>query len=212
VELIHKYFKGLDETQVQRFTRLYDLYQEWNQKINVISRKDIDALYEKHILHSLAIARFISFKPGTRVLDLGTGGGFPGLPLAILFPEVTFTLCDSIAKKIRVAEEVAEAIGLTNTDMVVGRVEMLKESFHFICSRAVAPTAQLYTWTKGYIDEKNFNPRLNGYILLKGGDLRPELAELKTLNRRLLAEEHSLGEYFEEPFFAEKKLLYIYGF
>ena len=137
-EIITKYFPNLTELQINQFKQLYDLYVDWNSKINVVSRKDIESLYEKHVLHSLAIAKYVQFENGTKVLDIGTGGGFPGIPLAIMFPNTEFTLCDSIGKKIKVAEEISNAIGLKNTDFVVGRVENLKEEFHFIVSRAVA--------------------------------------------------------------------------
>lgn len=211
MEIITKYFPQLTETQNKQFAALKGLYEEWNAQINVISRKDIESLYEKHILHSLAIAKFIQFKPGTRVLDIGTGGGFPGIPLAIMFPETTFTMVDSIAKKIKVAEGISNAIGLENTDFAIGRVEQLKENFHFITARAVAPTEQLYKWTQQYVDAKEeFNSKINGYIFLKGGDLRDEFKALKQINKKLVIEEVSLTQYFEEEFFETKKLVYIF--
>jgi 16S rRNA (guanine527-N7)-methyltransferase len=211
LEIITKYFPQLTETQNKQFAALKGLYEEWNAQINVISRKDIESLYEKHILHSLAIAKFIQFKPGTRVLDIGTGGGFPGIPLAIMFPETTFTMVDSIAKKIKVAEGISNAIGLENTDFAIGRVEQLKENFHFITARAVAPTEQLYKWTQQYVDAKEeFNSKINGYIFLKGGDLRDEFKALKQINKKLVIEEVSLTQYFEEEFFETKKLVYIF--
>jgi 16S rRNA (guanine527-N7)-methyltransferase len=210
MEQLTTYFPSLSAEQQRQFAMLYDLYSEWNSKINVISRKDIDALYEKHVLHSLAVAKFISFRPGTRILDVGTGGGFPGIPLAILFPECEFVLCDSIGKKVHVAEHVSETIGLRNTDFVIGRVEKLNEKFHFIVSRAVAPMEQLYRWTQHYlITDNQFNARTNGYLLLKGGDLAEEMKELKKLNRKLMIEEINLSTYFSEPFFETKKLVYI---
>ncbi|MBP9689851.1 MAG: 16S rRNA (guanine(527)-N(7))-methyltransferase RsmG, partial [Bacteroidia bacterium] len=153
IDIILKYFPEITPIQQQQFAALYNLYKEANEKVNVISRKDIDQLYERHILHALAIAKFTTFIPHTKILDLGTGGGFPGIPLAIMFPEVNFTLCDSISKKIVVAEGIAEALELKNTDFVIGRVENLKEQFEFIVSRAVAPMEQLYRWTQSYIDE-----------------------------------------------------------
>lgn len=211
MEIITKYFPQLTETQNKQFAALKGLYEEWNAQINVISRKDIESLYEKHILHSLAIAKFIQFKPGTRVLDIGTGGGFPGIPLAIMFPETTFTMVDSIAKKIKVAEGISNAIGLENTDFAIGRVEQLKENFHFITARAVAPTEQLYKWTQQYVDAKEeFNSKINGYIFLKGGDLSEEFKALKQINKKLVIEEVSLTQYFEEEFFETKKLVYIF--
>ena len=211
MEIILKYFPYLTKDQQSKLAALNELYHQWNEKINVISRKDIDALYEKHVLHSLAIARFIEFKPKTRVLDIGTGGGFPGIPLAILFPEATFTMVDSIAKKIKVAEEVSNALQLQNTDFVIGRVEQLKESFHFITARAVAPCDQLYRWTQHYVDMKEeFNSKINGYLFLKGGILKEELWALKGINKKLVIDEIPLSDYFEEPFFETKKLVYIF--
>jgi len=210
MDIILKYFPDLTEKQKLQFEMLFDLYKDWNEKINVLSRKDIDSLYEKHILPSLSIAKYIQFKNGTKILDIGTGGGFPGIPLAILFPNATFTLCDSIAKKINVAENISETIGLRNTDFVIGRVEKLREKFHFITSRAVAQTEQLYRWTQSYIDDDEFNPRSNGWLFLKGGDLKEELKALKQLNRKLIIEEIPLNKWFTEEFFAEKKLVHIY--
>ncbi|OYU95321.1 MAG: 16S rRNA (guanine(527)-N(7))-methyltransferase RsmG [Bacteroidetes bacterium B1(2017)] len=211
VQIIKKYFPNLSAKQLEQFGALQELYGEWNAKINVISRKDIESLYEKHILHSMAIAKFIEFKPNTRILDIGTGGGFPGVPLAILFPESTITMVDSIAKKIKVAEGVSEAIGLTNTDFAIGRVEQLKESFHFITARAVAPADQLYKWTQEYVDSKEeFNSKINGYIFLKGGDLKEELKAVKQINKKLVIEEVSLSNYYEEEFFETKKLIYMF--
>lgn len=210
MDILLKYFPDLTEQQQKQYAACFELYKEWNEKINVISRKDIDSLFEKHILHSLAIAKFISFRPETQVLDIGTGGGFPGVPLSIFFPEVSFTMCDSIAKKITVAETISKTLALENTDFVVGRVEQLKEKFDFIVSRAVAPCEQLYRWTQGYIEEDNSNPKFNGYLLLKGGDLREELKALKQVNKKLIIEEFPLSNWFEEEFFETKKLVYIY--
>lgn len=212
IELILKYFPNITDTQKKQFETLYPLYKEANEKVNVISRKDIDLLFERHVLHSLAIAKFIQFIPHTKVLDLGTGGGFPGIPLAILFPEVHFTLCDSISKKIVVAEGIAESLELRNTDFVIGRVENLKEKFEFIVSRAVAPMEQLYRWTQSYIDDKDRNAKMNGYLLLKGGDLKEEIRAIKRINRKLFVDEYTLSDWFEEEFFETKKLIYIYRF
>jgi 16S rRNA (guanine527-N7)-methyltransferase len=212
IDIILKYFPEITELQKQQFTALYDLYKTANEKVNVISRKDIDQLYERHIMHSLSIAEFVQFIPHTKVLDLGTGGGFPGIPLAIMFPEVNFTLCDSISKKIVVAESVAEALELPNTDFVVGRVENLKEQFEFVISRAVAPMDQLYRWTQSYVDETSRNSKINGYLLLKGGDLKEETKAIKRMNRKLFVDEYPLKDWFDEPFFETKKLIYIYRY
>jgi 16S rRNA (guanine527-N7)-methyltransferase len=209
-EIITKYFPNLTELQTEQFKLLYDLYVDWNSKINVVSRKDIESLYEKHVLHSLAIAKYVQFENGTKVLDIGTGGGFPGIPLAIMFPNVEFTLCDSIGKKIKVAEEISNAIGLKNTDFVVGRVENLKEEYHFIISRAVAPMESLYRWTQDYIDVNCFNAKLNGYLLLKGGDLKEEIKDLKRLNAKLNVQTADLNSFFEGEFFETKQLVYIF--
>lgn len=209
-EIITKYFPNLTELQINQFKQLYDLYVDWNSKINVVSRKDIESLYEKHVLHSLAIAKYVQFENGTKVLDIGTGGGFPGIPLAIMFPNTEFTLCDSIGKKIKVAEEISNAIGLKNTDFVVGRVENLKEEFHFIVSRAVAPMESLYRWTQDYIDDNCFNAKLNGYLLLKGGDLKEEIKDLKRLNAKLNVQTADLNSFFEGEFFETKQLVYIF--
>lgn len=210
MDILLKYFPDLTEKQKLQFEAAFDLYKDWNEKINVVSRKDIDSLFEKHMLHSLAIAKFIQFRPDTHVLDIGTGGGFPGVPLSIYFPETNFTLCDSIAKKINVAETISETIGLRNTDFVIGRVEQLKEKFDFIVSRAVAPCEQLYRWTQSYIQEKNNNAKFNGYLLLKGGDLKDEIKALRQINKKLIVEEVALSTWFDEPFFETKKLVYIY--
>jgi len=212
IDIILKYFPEITELQKQQFAALYELYKTANEKVNVISRKDIDQLYERHIMHSLAIAKFVQFIPHTKVLDLGTGGGFPGIPLAIMFPEVNFTLCDSISKKIVVAESVAETLELPNTDFVVGRVENLKEQFEFVISRAVAPMDQLYRWTQSYIDETSCNSKINGYLLLKGGDLKEETKAIKRMNRKLFVDEYPLKDWFDEEFFETKKLIYIYRY
>lgn len=206
---ITHFFKELSPKQQLQFDALLELYPAWNEKVNLISRKDIDSLFDKHILHSLAIAKYIQFKPGTKVLDIGTGGGFPGIPLAIFFPETEFVLCDSIAKKIAVAENISESIGLLNTDFAIGRVEQLRENFDFIVSRAVAPMEQLYRWTHKLLSEKQRNSIPNGFLLLKGGDLEEEEKALLQLNRKLLIAETPLSDYFSTPFFETKKLIYI---
>lgn len=204
MELITKYFPGLSEQQIQQFAQLDSLYKEWNEQINVISRKDIDLLYERHILHSLGIAKVMSFKPGTRVMDIGTGGGFPGIPLAILFPESTFLLIDSIGKKIKVVQEVSQAIGLTNLTAVHGRAEEVDEKFHFIVSRAVTRLKPFFGWTKNKYSAEQFNELKNGILYLKGGDLEEEIKEL---NKPVQL--YNLSDFFQEEFFETKKVLYV---
>lgn len=202
VELIEKYFLNLSETQKKQFTDLEELYKEWNEKINVISRKDMDFLYEKHILHSLGIAKVMEFAPNTKVLDIGTGGGFPGIPLAILFPEVQFTLVDSIGKKITVVKEVSDGIGLKNITAIHGRAETVKDQFHFVVSRAVTQMPVFLRWLKGKFLKEQFNPKHNGVLYLKGGDLGEELSGLK-------AELFALKDHFEGEFFDTKKVVYL---
>ena len=202
VSLILKYFPEITDEQKQQFEKLEQLYTEWNEKINVISRKDMDGLYEKHILHSLGIAKVIPFADGTKVLDIGTGGGFPGIPLAILFPKVSFTLIDSIGKKIKVVEAVSEGLGLKNVTAVHGRAEKLKEKFHFVVSRAVTQMPEFLRWLKGKFEKEQFNEKHNGVLYLKGGDLAEELAGLR-------CEIFQLKNYFEEEFFDTKKVVYL---
>ena len=202
VSLILKYFPEITNEQKQQFEKLEQLYTEWNEKINVISRKDMDGLYEKHILHSLGIAKVMPFADGTKVLDIGTGGGFPGIPLAILFPEVSFTLIDSIGKKIKVVEAVSEGLGLKNVTAVHGRAEKLKEKFHFVVSRAVTQMPEFLRWLKGKFEKEQFNEKYNGVLYLKGGDLAEELAGLR-------CEIFQLKNYFEEEFFDTKKVVYL---
>jgi 16S rRNA (guanine527-N7)-methyltransferase len=204
MELINKYFPHITEEQRQRFAALDALYRDWNSKINVISRKDIDNLYEHHILHSLGIAQIINFKSGTRVMDLGTGGGFPGIPLAIMFPEVHFHLVDSIGKKIRVCDEVRTALGLTNVTTEWTRAENLKDKYDFVVSRAVMPLADLVKLVRKNIATKTQNAMPNGLICLKGGELANEVLPMKA--HTLIT---SLSDYFEEEFFETKKVVYV---
>ena len=202
LELILKYFPEITTAQKNQFAELEALYKDWNEKINVISRKDTDSLYEKHILHSLGIAKVMQFADGTKVLDIGTGGGFPGIPLAILFPNVQFTLVDSIGKKITVVKGVAESLGLKNVTAHHIRAEQLKEKFHFVVSRAVTQMPVFLTWLRGKFEKEQFNPKHNGVLYLKGGDLAEELAGLK-------AEIFSLKNYFDGEFFDTKKVVYL---
>lgn len=204
MEIILKYFPDLTEEQRRQFAALYDLYIDWNAKINVISRKDIENLYEHHVLHSLGIAKVIRFRPGTSIMDLGTGGGFPGIPLAILFPDVKFHLVDSIGKKVRVATEVANAIGLKNVTLRHARAEEEKQLFDFVVSRAVMPLADLVKIIKKNISPRQQNVLPNGLICLKGGELEHEAMPFK--HRTTL---HSLNEDFKEEFFQTKKVVYV---
>jgi 16S rRNA (guanine527-N7)-methyltransferase len=204
--IIATYFSDLTETQLKQFAQLGPLYAEWNEKINVISRKDIDELYERHILHSMAIAKFTTFKKDTQILDVGTGGGFPGIPLAIMFPEAQFHLVDSVGKKIKVVEEIATAIGLTNLTTEHNRMETVKGPFDFVVSRAVASTKQLYSWTHNCISETSNNQLDNGWILLKGGDVDQEMEEAK-----LPYQMTAISDYFAEPYFETKHVIYIGG-
>lgn len=205
MDIILKYFNDLTEEQKSQFAALYDLYADWNSKINVISRKDIENLYEHHVLHSLAIGKFINFKDGSKVMDVGTGGGFPGVPLAILFPNTHFHLVDSIGKKIRVATEVSSAIGLKNVTFSHSRVEDVKEKYDFVVSRAVMPFGDLVRFSQKNIQQKNQkNSYPNGFICLKGGDLTEEL---KPFTKK--ADAIDLDTIFKEEFFETKKLIYM---
>ena len=205
IAIITKYFPNLTETQKEQFSKLFALYQEWNEKINVISRKDIDQLYERHVLHSLGIAKFLSFKDGTRILDVGTGGGFPGIPLAIMFPQCQFKLIDSIGKKIRVATEVAQAIGLTNVEIVHENAKEEKGKFDYVVSRAVMRASELYNLVRKNISRERKNYIVNGIICLKGGDLNDEVIETKIKGIYL----RNLKDCFEEEFFETKKIMFI---
>ena len=208
MEVLLKYFPNLSEKQIAQFEQLLPLYQDWNSKINVISRKDIDELYERHILHSLAIAKVAKFADGTSILDLGTGGGFPTIPLAIFFPEVKFTAVDSIGKKVKVVNEIAQAIGLENVTGIHSRVEDIKTKHDFIVSRAVAELQQLITWSRKLLKTKHINILPNGYWILKGGNIKQEI---KTLGNREYVEKYPIPKFYNEPFFEEKYVLYVQG-
>jgi len=210
IELVLKYFPDITEEQKEQFVLLENLYQDWNQKINVVSRKDIDELYLRHVLHSLGIAKIQQFLPESQVLDVGTGGGFPGIPLAILFPETHFTLVDSIGKKIKVVEEVVAGLGIENVTPINSRVEdistalnVTKAQFDFIVSRAVAAMPTFTHWVKGKVKKESLHERRNGILYLKGGDLTEELKGYLT------AEIFDLPDYFEEDFFETKKVVYL---
>ena len=204
MELILKYFPNLSETQKKQFILLHDNFIEWNHKINLISRKDTEHFFEKHILHSLAIVKFIQFEPNTSILDVGTGGGMPGLPLAILFPKCQFFLVDSIAKKIRVVGELAYDLDLKNVTFKHERAESIPQSFDFVVSRAVAPIKKIDGWVKHKLKKESVNSMPNGYIFLKGGDLTEEIKESK-----LEVAETSISDYYSEEFFDTKKIVYI---
>ena len=203
MQLIQKYFKDLSPLQIQQFSQLQELYKDWNLKINVVSRKDIDELYVRHVLHSLGIAKIIEFKSGSKVMDVGTGGGFPGIPLAILFPETQFHLVDSIGKKIKVVNEVAQGLGLQNVKTTHGRVEDVKDTYDFIVSRAVAQMETFVRWTKGRIAKKQQHELKNGILYLKGGDLTEELKKYTS------AKIYDLSRYFEEDFYDTKKVVHL---
>jgi 16S rRNA (guanine527-N7)-methyltransferase len=202
--IIEKYFPRLTDKQKQQFAQLGELYATWNAQINVISRADIDNLYEKHILHSLAIAKVVDFKDFTEILDVGTGGGFPGIPLAILYPNCQFLLVDSIGKKIKVVNEIATALGLENIKAEQMRAELVEGEFDFVVSRAVTRLLPFYTWVKGKININNYNKYKNGILYLKGGDLKEELKELGKKSRVF-----ELSDYFTEEFFETKMVVHV---
>ena len=202
MQKIRKYFPDLTKKQIKQFTDLQKLYEHWNAQINVISRKDIDDLYTNHVLHSLAIAKVIAFEKGTKILDIGTGGGFPGIPLAILFPEANFLLVDSIGKKIKVVKEISVAIGLANIRTIHDRAENINEQFDFVVSRAVTNMTDFKKWVKGKFNKTHNNTLNNGILYLKGGDLSIEL-------RGVTHQEYNIADYFEEDFFETKKVIYI---
>lgn len=205
MENIQKYFSEADTATIEKFRQLKPLYEEWNSKINVISRKDMDNFFTNHVLHSLAIARIIQFKPGTHILDVGTGGGFPGIPLAILFPHCRFWLVDSIEKKIRVVNEVATALELTNVEAIRERAENVPGKFDFIVSRAVTALPRFMGWIHNKIEPGGFNTLPNGVIYLKGGDFSDELKEIKKKHKI-----YSVSDFYDEPFFETKKIVHIY--
>ena len=204
MESILKYFPNITEKQKEQFATLYDLYYDWNSKINVISRKDIENLYEHHVLHSLAIAKYITFKPGTTIMDMGCGGGFPGIPLAIMFPEVDFHLVDSIGKKVRVAGEIAKSIGLTNVRTSHSRAEEIKDKYSFVVSRAVMQLPDLVKICRKNISNEHINALPNGIICLKGGDMTAETEPFKSCREII-----NVSNYFQEEYFKDKKVVYV---
>lgn len=204
IELVLKYFPDLSDKQKGQFEQLEAVYNEWNAQINVISRKDTDNFYERHVLHSLAIAKVLNFTDGSKILDIGTGGGFPGIPLAILFPNCNFLLVDSIGKKIKVVQEVANALGLTNVVSQHERAENIKEQFDFIVSRAVTAMPKFISWTKGQFLRTNNNRLKNGILYLKGGDLSEEMATVKKA-----VQYFNLSDFYTEEFFETKKVVYV---
>lgn len=204
MDTIKKYFPNLSPQQTEQFSRLKELYEEWNSQINVISRKDTENFYERHVLHSLAIAKVMEFSDGAEIMDIGTGGGFPGIPLAILFPECRFTLVDSIGKKVKVAAGVAESLGLKNVMTIHERAEKIDHKFDFIVSRAVTAMPDFIKWTKNKFKPKNTNPLANGILYLKGGDLKEEMKEVKKFYKF-----YDIPDFFSEPFFETKKVVYV---
>ncbi|WGD35293.1 16S rRNA (guanine(527)-N(7))-methyltransferase RsmG [Olleya sp. YS] len=203
MELILKYFPDLTPLQIEQFKKLENLYKDWNLKINVVSRKDIDELYLRHVLHSLAIAKVIQFKAGSSMMDVGTGGGFPGIPLAILFPDCNFHLVDSINKKLNVVREVVAGLGLENVKVTHSRVEEIKETYDFIISRAVAAMPTFVHWIKGKVAKKQQNELKNGILYLKGGDLTEELQDYKTTTI------YNISDFYKEDFFETKKVVHL---
>jgi len=209
MDIILKYLPDLKQSQKEQMGALSALYQDWNAKINVISRRDIDQLYLHHVLHSLAIAKYTGFASGTKILDAGCGGGFPGIPLAIMYPDVDFHLVDSVRKKLTVVDAIATSLGLKNIRTTHSRVESLNEQYDFVMSRAVTSLDTLLSWTRKNIADTDLNGVPNGWIVLKGGDLKEQLLSIKN---KAYYEVQSVAAYFEEPYFEEKHLIYIQGF
>jgi 16S rRNA (guanine527-N7)-methyltransferase len=205
-ELIFKYFPNLTELQRKQFSQLGELYIDWNQKINVISRKDMENFYLHHVLHSLAIAKVVEFKDFTEIMDAGTGGGFPGIPLAIMYPKAKFFLVDSIGKKIKVVKEVVLSLGLKNVEAEQLRMEQVNQTFDFIISRAVTSLPDFMRWTSYKFHNKSFNTVRNGILYLKGGDIQKELNEIKKFKKKI----YNISDYFKEEFFDTKKIVHIY--
>ena len=203
MDIIFNYFPDLSKNQIEQFSKLGSLYADWNNKINVISRKDIGSLYLRHILHSLSIAKFIEFTKGTLIVDVGTGGGFPGIPLAILFPDCKFHLVDGVKKKIRVVDAISNNLGLKNVTTESERIEDVHDKFDFVLTRAVAEMPKIIKWTKNKINSVSNNKELNGIIALKGGDLNKELYKIE--NKKIVA----INDYFDDHYFNDKKLVYV---
>ncbi len=208
--MIKKYFPDLHEKQLQKLVQLEELIRDWNTKINVISRKDTDQIEERHILHSLGISKVASFKPGTKILDVGTGGGFPGLPLAILFPECEFALVDSIGKKVKVVRAIADSLELSNVVTHTGRAEQVKGEFDFVVSRAVTRLINFHPWVARKIMKKGFNHLPNGILALKGGDLEEEIDEFEKKYPEWAVLTYDLSRYFSEEFFSTKKVIHVF--
>ncbi len=207
MQIIKKYFGELSSLKLDQLEALKPFYEDWNSKINLVSRKDMEHFYEHHVLHSLAIARYLKFVSGTKILDVGTGGGFPGIPLAIVFPEASFLLIDSIGKKIMVVNAAAEHLGLSNVTAEKQRAEEIKEQFDFVVSRAVTNLPEFISWTGNKFHGKSKNSKPNGILYLKGGDLKPEL---DALPRRWIKSVHPISQWFSEPYFETKSLIHLF--